>query len=159
MYFETSIDRMPVKLFSQITNRLSVYFFSFFVLYNLQNDFEETLPANSATSFIEHRLHIDPVNWSSSWPNSYSRWFSNPLAWEDPGSNSLLELNLIELDVVVAGESGHWVGRGPPSCLMWTSCTPARVHLDDWTLETWPKHKSMGSSWETACPDMIVYSL
>ena len=30
----------------------------------------------------------------------------------------VLELNWSELEVVVAGEGGHCVGRGPPSCLV-----------------------------------------
>ena len=55
------------------------------------------------------------------------------------------ELNWSELEVVVAGEGGHCVGRGPPSCLVWTTDAPARLHLEAWTTENWPKqHEATG---------------
>ena len=51
----------------------------------------------------------------------------------------VLEDNWSELEVVVAGEGGHCVGRGPPSCLVWAAYTPARLHLEAWTAENWLK--------------------
>ena len=42
---------------------------------------------------------------------------------------SVLELDWSELKVVVAWEGGHGVGRGPSSCLVWTTYALARLHL------------------------------
>ena len=54
-----------------------------------------------------------------------------------------LDLNLSELEIVVALEGGYCVGSGQPSCLVWTTNTPARPHLGDWTIETPPKSKAV----------------
>ena len=53
----------------------------------------------------------------------------NPLAQEDRIQTPVLELNRIELEIVVAGEGGHCVGRGPPSCLVCATYTLARLHI------------------------------
>ena len=45
----------------------------------------------------------------------------------------VLELNWSELEVVVAGEGGHCVSRGPPPVWCVQHHTPARLHLNDWT--------------------------
>ena len=39
----------------------------------------------------------------------------------------VLELNWSELEVVVAGEGGHCVGRGPPSCLVCATAYPSQT--------------------------------
>ena len=73
----------------------------------------------------------------------------------------VLELSWSELEVVVAGEGGHCVGRGPP---VWCAQqhTPARLHLDDWTAEIWPKtHCGTGFTWRRSSlsPHLIVHML
>ena len=75
-------------------------------------------------------------------------WLLNPLAQEDWVRTPVLELNWSELEVVVAGEGGHCVGRGPPSCLVYATHTPARLHQNDWTMNTWlKKNESIGIIW------------
>ena len=80
-------------------------------------------------------------------PNGYSSWLLNPLARKSRVQTPVLELNWSELEVVVAWEGGHCVlqcvGRGPPSCLVWTTCTVSRLRLDGRTKENWPKQHYM----------------
>ena len=84
----------------------------------------------------------------------------NPLAHEDQVHTLVLELNSSELEVVVAGEGGHCVGRGTPSCLVCATHTPARLHLEERTAENWlkaPREKrSIGVNRRkgTACPTL-----
>ena len=51
----------------------------------------------------------------------------NPLAQEDWVRTPVLELNWSELEVVVAGEGGHCVGRGPPPCLVYATVYPSQT--------------------------------
>ena len=39
----------------------------------------------------------------------------------------VLELNWSELEAVVAGEGGHCVGKGPPSCLVYATVCPSQT--------------------------------
>ena len=61
------------------------------------------------------------------WLTSYSRSFFNPLAQEDLVLNPAMELNWSELEIVVAGEGGHCVGKGPPSCLVCATAYPSKT--------------------------------
>ena len=56
---------------------------------------------------------LQSIYWSSPWPNGYSSWRKRIRV-----QTLVLELNWSELEVDAAGESGHCVGRGPPSCLV-----------------------------------------